>query len=51
VFALGWNPPRLGSVLWLTVLLLAAADVQSLNAPEPASPEPASPAPAVSANP
>jgi hypothetical protein len=47
VFALCRNPPRLDIVLFLTVLLIAAADVRSLNAPGPAS----QPAPAVPANP
>jgi hypothetical protein len=42
--ALDHGPPRLGIIVWMTVLLLAAADVQSLNAPQPA----AKPAPAVS---
>jgi hypothetical protein len=48
MFVPGWNrPPRLGTVLWLTALLLAAVHVPSLNAPEPA----AASAPGMSANP
>ncbi|MGH7606935.1 MAG: hypothetical protein ACREME_06315 [Gemmatimonadales bacterium] len=48
MMASGSRPLRLGLVLWLTALLLAALDVRPLNTPEAgsrAAPAPASPTP------